>query len=264
MAIRFLATNLWDATTTTVTSSTAVTGFPASNTQTRLFLEHWRTSVLTDGWIKCNLGTDTVIRAVAIRYSNLRVGDTLNIQAQTAANGDDWDGTPALTIDVSITITAAMVSKGLIVYNWETPPTACQWWRVLMTAAAHPDTYIRIGRIYLGTFVEPARDYDKDWEIKNVTPSSTLISQTKQKYVNKLPQFKSIKISFPSMSAADATKMEALRDGLGSDTAFFVELSPAADLTGKSFYVSCASDWTIRHIYGAQLYSMELEMEEES
>jgi len=260
MAIRFLATNLWD--TATVTASSAATGFPVTNIATRLFLEHWRSTNKTGEWLKADLGADVVIRAIAIRYSNLQVGDSLNLQAQTAANGDDWDGSPALTINVSITITAEMVSKGLIVYNWESAPTACRWWRILMTAAA--GTYIRVGRVFLGTFVEPARDYDKEWEIVNVTPSVIIPSATNQKYANKLPMYKQIRLTFPSMSAADATKMEALRDALGTDTAFFVELDPAGSLQGKSYYVSCKSDWSIRHIYGAQLYSTNLVMEEES
>jgi len=261
MAMRFLATNLWD--TATVTANSAATGFPVTNTQTRLYLEHWRSTGLTAEWVKADLGADTVVRAVAIRYSNLRVGDSLAIQAQTASNGDDWDGTPALTLNVSVTVTAAMVTKGLIVYNWETAPTACRYFRALMTATAHADGYIRIGRVYLGTFVEPARDFDKDWTTMNITPSIVMESATGQKFVNVLPQRKRINVSFSSMSAADATKMEALRDALGSDKAFFVELLPATDLQNASYYVTCSSDWTIRHIYGAQLYSTNLTFDEE-
>jgi len=262
MAIRFLATNLWD--TATLTESSEASGFPSTNTQTRHFLEHWRSTGLTAEWLKVDLGADTVVRAIAIRYSNLRVGDSLSIQAQTAANGDDWDGDPALTLDVAITITATMVAKGLIVYNWETAPTACRYFRLLMTATAHPDGYIRAGRIYLGTFVEPDRDYDKDFEVEDIDPSVIVGSATNVKYVNELPTFKRIHLNFSSMSAADAAKMETLRDALGRRKAFFVELDPAGDLQGDSFYVSCTSGWRIRHIYGGQLYSMPLVLEEES
>ena len=261
MAIRFLATNLWD--TATVTANSAATGFPASNTQTRLYLEHWRSTGVTAEWVKADLGADTVIRAVAIRYSNLRVGDSLFIQAQTAANGDDWDGTPALIINVEVPVTAAMVSKGLIVYNWESAPTACRWWRILMTATGHADGYIRIGRVFLGAFVEMGRDYDKDWTIQNITPSVVMESATGQKFANVLPQRKQIAVSFSSMSATDKGYIEALRDALGSDHAFFVELNPASDLQSGSYYVTCSSDWTIRHIYGGQLYATNLTFAEE-
>jgi hypothetical protein len=259
MAIRFLATNLWD--TATVTANSAATGFPVTNIATRLFLEHWRSTGITAEWVKADLGADTVVRAIAIKYSNLAVGDHLNLQAQTAANGDDWDGDPALTLNVDVTITAAMVTKGLIVYNWEAAPTACRYFRILMTA--HAGTYIRIGRIYLGTFVEPDRDYDKDFDIRDIDPSGILASATGQKYVNVLPQYKRISLNFSSMSAADMAKMEALRDGLGKHHAFFVELDPASDLQSESYYVSCVSGWSIRHIYGAQLYSCALDFEEE-
>ena len=259
MAIRFLATNLWD--TATVTSLSAATGFPASNTKTRLFLEHWRSTGITAEWLKADLGADTVIRAIAIKYSNLQVGDSLNLQAQTAANGDDWDGTPPLTINVSVTITADMVSKGLIVYNWETPPTACRWWRILMTANA--GSYIYVGRIFLGVFVEPENDYDKDFEDAPFDPSEILQTPTGQKYVNVRPQRQQISLSFPSINAADYAKFVALGALLGKAKAFFVELDPSGALTTKSYYVSSLSDWRPRHIYGAQLYSMALQFEEE-
>lgn len=261
MPIRFLATNLWD--TATVTANSAATGFPVTNIATRLFLEHWRSTGLTAEWVKADLGADTVVRAVAIRYSNLRVGDSLSIQAQTAANGDDWDGSPALTLNVAITITADMVTKGLIVYNWEAAPTACRYFRALMTATAHPDTYIRIGRIYLGTFVELDRDFDKDWTVQNVTPSTVLTSATGQKYTNTLPQFKRINVNLPWLSSADATKIEALRDALGSDKAFFVELFPATSLQMHSYYVTCTSDWSVRHVFGGQMYTTSLTFEDE-
>lgn len=258
MAIRFLATNLWD--TATVTANSAATGFPASNTKTRLFLEHWRSTGLTAEWVKADLGADVVIRAVVIKYNNLRVGDSISVQAATTAVGDVWTSP---TINVAITITTAMVSKGQIVYNWESAPTACRWWRVIMTSAGNSDAYIRIGRMYLGTYVEPDRDYDKDWGIKNVTPSVIVPSATGQEFVNVLPKYKQITLNFGSMSAADEAKMEALRDALGSDTAFFVELDPANMLTAWTYYVTAPSDWNIQHIFGAQLYSMPLTMKEE-
>lgn len=260
MAIRFLATNLWD--TATLTANSAATGFPAANTTTRHFDEAWRSTGLSAEWLKADLGADTAIKAIAIRYSNLRVGDSLSIQAQTAANGDDWDGTPALTVDLSITITAAMVSKGLIVYNWSAAQTA-RYWRILMTATGHADGYIRVGRVYLGSYVEPSLDYDKDYSVEDVDPSTIIESETGHKFVNALSTYKRIALAFSSMSAADKAIFEALRDALGKKYAFFVELDPASNLTAESYYVSCVSGWKIAHIYGAQLYSMDLVLDEE-
>jgi hypothetical protein len=260
MAIRFLATNLWD--TATVTASSAATGFPVTNIATRHFDNAWRSTGLTAEWLKADLGADTAIKAVVIKYSNLRVGDSLAIQGQTAANGDDWDGTPALAVNQSITITAAMVSKGQITYNFSAAQTV-RYVRILMTATAHPDGYIRVGRVYLGSYVEPDRDYDKDFSIEDVDPSPILEAETGHKYVNALDSFKRISLVFSSMSAADKAIFEALRDALGKKYAFFVELDPASDLTDETYYVSCVSGWKITHIYGAQLYSMDLVLDEE-
>ncbi len=221
---------------------------------------HWRSTGLTDEWVKADLGADTAIRAIAIRYSNLRVGDTLNLQAQTAANGDDWDGTPALTLNVSVTITAAMVTAGVIVYNWTSDQTV-RYVRILMTATSHPDGYIRIGRIYLGTYVEPDNDYDKDHDDSPVDPSDVLTTPGGQKYVNVRPQRRRITLTFSAISAADHTKFDALRAALGKSYAFFVELDPA-DLT-RTYYVSAVTDWKMPHVYGAQHWQMALSLEEE-
>lgn len=254
MSIRFLATNLWD--TATLTAYSSATGFPASNTTTRHFDEAWRSTGLSSEWLKVNLGSAQAITAIAIRYSNLRVGDTLSLQGHAS---DSWS---APSVNVSVTITAAMVSKGLIVYNWSSSQTY-QWWRILMTATAHPDGYIRVGRVFLGAFVEPERDYEKDFVLEDIDPSGILEAESGHKFVNELSSFRRIHLAFGSMSAADKAIMEALRDALGKKYAFFVELDPTSDLTDESYYVSCASGWTIKHIYGSQLYSMDITLDEE-
>lgn len=258
MPIRFLATNLWD--TATVTASSAATNYPVTNIATRHATDQWRSTGIADEWVKADLGADTVVRAIAIKSSNLAAGDHLNLQAQTAANGDDWDGTPALTLNVTVTITAAMVSKGIIVYNWEAAPTACRYFRILMTA--HAGTYISIGRIFLGSFVEPDYDYDKDYDDDPVDPSTVIETPAGQKYVNVRPQRRRISLNFSEITAADFAKFDALRVALGRAQTFFVELDPASDLT-RTYYVSASSDWRIHHIYGAQHYSMALQLDEE-
>lgn len=259
MAIRFLATNLWD--TATLTSSSEATGFEDGNTQTRHKLEHWRSTGISAEWLKVDLGADTVVRAVVILYSNLQVGDSISIQGQTAANGDDWDGDPALTINVAVTITAAMVSKGLIIYNWEAAPTACRYFRILMTAAA--GSYIRAGRVFLGSFVEPDNDYDKDYEASPVDPSEIMKTPGGQTYVNIREQRSQLALRFSQITADDYAKFDALRLAIGKHTAFFVELDPASNLVSRSYYVSCSSDWRMPHVYGDQHWTMSLTLEEE-
>ena len=119
-----------------------------------------------------------------IRYSNLEVGDTLYLQGNAT---DSWGGP---SVNVNVTITAAMVTKGLIVYNWSSGQSY-RWWRIYMTSGSS-DGYIRIGRVFVGAYSEPDRDYDKDYEIRNVTPSTVIASATGQEYVNTLPQYKQI------------------------------------------------------------------------
>lgn len=255
MAIRFLVPNLW-ATVGTLTASSEATGFEVENTATRHFLERWRSTGLTAEWVKCDLGAAMSVNSLAIRASNLRVGDSLSIQANDT---DDWGSPP---VNQAITITATMVAKELIIYNATISPNR-RWWRILMTATAHPDGYIRIGRVCLGTYVEPDRDYDKDFEVEDVDPSVVISSATNQKYVNVLPAYKRIRLNFTSISAADAVKFKAIRDEVGRNGTFHVELDPANNLVSESYYVSCTSGWNLRHIYGGQLYSMALTMEQE-
>ena len=55
MAIRFLATNLWDD--ATLTASTEATDYPVENTATELYLETWRSTALSAQWVKADLGS---------------------------------------------------------------------------------------------------------------------------------------------------------------------------------------------------------------
>jgi len=255
MAIRFLLPNIWSL-ETALTASSATTGFPVTNTATRHILEDWRSTGLTAEWVKCDLGSALPVNAFVMWCSNLRVGDSLNIQANDT---DDWGSLP---LNISVTITAGMVAKELILVSLTVSPSR-RWWRVLMTATAHPDGHIRIGRICLGTYVEPDRDYDKDFDVEDIDPSRVIISATNQKYVNELPSFKRIHLNFSKISAADAVLFKAIRDEVGIKKAFHVELDPANNPISESYYVSCISGWRIAHVYGGQIYSMPLVLEQE-
>ena len=162
----------------------------------------------------------------------------------------------------TVTITAGMVSKGQVAVNWDTAKTY-QWWRILMTAASHPDGYIRIGRVYVGSFDEPSRNYGREWDEDRMAYSEVLANAAGQKYVNKQGQAKRFSLNFPSFTAADADLFNALAIALGVDEAFFVCLNPA-DLVAQTYYVSCTSGWKLRHIRDGELYSTSLMLEEET
>jgi len=254
MSVRFMTTNLWDS-ASALTASSAATGYPAANTQHRLKLKVWRATGDTAEWLKVNLGSAKEIRALVLAYANLTTGATLTLQGHTS---DSWTA-PAYS--QVIAISAAMAARGQIVYHLGTPRTY-QWWRITIADSANPDGYVRIGRVFLGTYAQPARSYYKEWSLTVVDPSEVMVNKTGQKFVNVRPSYHEIKLDFRSVPAADRTIFKAIADEVGQAYPFWITLD-SGDLAGSTYYVSAASPWEIVHIFMSQLYRMPLELEEE-
>lgn len=255
MSLRFFYNNLFD--TATVTSSSDATGFEVARIQHRLFLKTWRSTGITAEWVKWNLGAATDIKAVIIRYSNLQVGDSLAIQ-RNATNSSDFT-TP--TESITVTITADMVTRGVIPVNWTTAKSGW-WWRVLMTAAA--GTYIRIGRIFCGSYNEAERNYDRDgYSVETVDPSDITISERNQKHVNPIDSYRVVSMKFSSFKSTDKTLYDSMALAVGKSKTFFV-ITDSADLPNTCIYCTCSSGWKIDHVFSLTTWAMEITLEEES
>lgn len=227
--IKFMPINLWDD--GTITASSEAVGFPATNTQHRWKTFCWRATGDAAEWIKINLGAAQNIKAFIIENHNFTGAATLKIQGNAA---DAW-GAPA--VDVTIPITA-----GTIVYFWDTNQNF-QWWRISIADGANPDACVKIGRIFLGTYFEPARTYATH-TVGFVDPSKIKKSTGGQVSANEKTHYKTISYGFVFITPADVDNFEIVYDKVGESKDYFIceDSANAAPYT-VTFYVRNTSTW---------------------
>lgn len=248
--IRFLYNNLWDASTTTLTSSGDAPGFPASNTQHRWHTRAWRSTTLTAEWLKVNLTTPSV-RALVIKYHNIAIaGTSLRIQAD--ADDASWGG-GGPTLNTALTVTADQV-----VLFWSAAQTF-PWWRILATGAA-PETYVRIGRVFLGNYFEPTYDIGEAYVKRLIDPSDLRYTTGGQLSAYQKTQYVELAYEFPRVTSSDKATFEAMFAAVGLYKPYFICHDADAGTT-VTYYVQNISNWEFGHIRGETDFTLRFDVQ---
>ena len=180
----------------TPTSTTEVANFEKENVQDIRLSRTFRTSVLTDAWVKIDTTSGIDVSAAAIAGHNLTNGATIKIQ------GNDTDSWTSPTVDETLAWNAGVITGFFTEDN-------LRYWRFLITDAANPDGYIEIGRLFLGTYlqmppVEPGVD------IPRATTSRSVHSITGQTYSDKGIQYRIPAFSFPLINETQRSGIDSM------------------------------------------------------
>lgn len=253
MSCAFLWQNLFD--TATVTASSEAADFPVTNLQNRWKDSEWRsTAVSTDQWIKANLGSSPQISHIVLLNHNARLAQTIKLQA------NDTDVWTAPAVDISITITADMVSNEILVYNYT--GTSYQWWRTLIVAdSGNPDGYFCGTRVGLYNAFIPERNFTKDYSIEPVDPSTISESDYGQQSVNARDTYLHFVLPFKVVNT-DYLTFWAMGEWNGKKQPFFF-IADTSDLINETYYVHCTSGWPLQHVYNKKLWDTTLVLDEE-
>ena len=168
---RFMYENVWDE--GTVTASSENSNFPCENTQHPWPTRVWRsTSCLGTEWLKLELSDTPDVDVVIVWNHNLAEegpgGGSIILEGN---NTDDW-ATPAFTAIVDI------CGKYAVVFLPSTENYS--WWRITFQDALNADGFLAAGRVFLGSYFEPVRQYKRGGSFPRVDPSPAHFSEGHQ------------------------------------------------------------------------------------
>jgi len=176
----------------TVTCSNVNSSYPIANIQDTRLSKYFRSDTDADFGIIINL-TGLTASYIAILNHNLSSGATITLQANAT---DSW-GAP--TFSQAITW-----GSGMIVQSFTEQTFA--YWRLLISDNSNPDTYIKIGHLYLsGSLTLPAMAQDQVVDKK--TTSKNSISYSGQAYGKQMYMYRSAKVNFPFISLTQRDDM---------------------------------------------------------
>ena len=246
--IRLCWDNIYDSDATTRTASSAAAGFPLSNIKHRWHTRVWRATGDAAEWVKADLGSAKPIQAFILKEHNFTDAAVVKIQGNDA---DAW-GAPAVDVTMAIT-------DDKLVKVWETAQNY-RWWRVSMADGANPDTYVKIGRIFLGNFFEPTVNFTRRFLMDLKDPSVKVRSTGGQISVNSKPHYKAFGYEFQDIESPDNVTFEEIFDAVGQSVPYFIVQD--ADDTTKTYYVQNLTDWEIIHIALDEFFRMTMPVEE--
>lgn len=249
--LRICWDNLWDGDATTRTASSAATGFPLSNIKHRWHTRVWRATGDAAEWVKADLGSAKPIKAFILKEHNFTGVATVKIQGNAVDMGAVWIGP---TVDITLSIV-----PGQLVKIWELAEEL-QWWRVSMADDTNPDTYVKIGRIFLGNFFEPTVNFTRRFLMQLKDPSVKVRSTGGQISVNTKPHYKAFGYEFQDIESPDNETFETIFDAVGQSKPYFIIQD--ADLPEKTYYVENLTNWDIVHVALDTFYRLNIEVEE--
>ena len=225
---RFLYSNLVDS--ATITAITESVTLPASNVAHNLRSRVYRTgtTVATERLV-FDMGSAKSVTCVVLLDHTLTSGDS---GIKLMGNSSDSWGTPSFTQSLTW-------NSGPIVAFFSSQ--SYQYWAVEFTKSASSETR-DIGRIFIGTYYESARDVPYNGQsIKQIDLSKTGRSKGGQTYSDVGSIYDQITLKFEMIANAQYDQFRIIADAVGTHTPFFVSLNHDTEPQNWLYYVKFRS-----------------------
>lgn len=192
--------------------------------------------------ITIDLGAAAEVKALALYDHNFTSLATLLLEADDAATFDSDGG--------SAQFSEAITWASEKILHYLSAATTKRYWRISVTDASNPDSYIEIGEIFLGSYLELSRNYLNGFteDIDFLRDSNeTRYGIAKHRFYNTRMVFG---FSFSFLSATDIASMRSLVNSIcNRSSGKFSPLFFCPDsATPGTFYLVEIEPFSIQHI----------------
>ncbi len=247
---RIMWENVWDL-GSCLYSSQASADYAAANTQIRWPSRHWRTAVgqIAAQNIRQNLGAALEASCFIAWAHNYSGGSSLDLRID-ANNADGWPG----ALDLSMPWHYHHIVQFF-------PPTTQPWWRHYIDDPTNADNYIRLGRCFLGNYIEltwrPSRTTPA-----RIDPSTLTFSKGGQASADRVDRYKARAWDL-TVTDDERLLLEEMFDEVGSSKPFFI-CEDSDDPNDSTLYVRLTGErLTFDPIAGDQVFQVRFEVVDE-
>jgi hypothetical protein len=228
-----------------------VSTLPGSNIAHEFRAEPWRTGTSTAAEnIVIDLGSAQAVTAVILLDHTLTAGDSgITLEGNSA---NSW-GAPAFS-------QALTWASGTISATFSTQ--TYRYWRIKFTKSSSSEAR-DIGRVFLGTYLEPTDlpDYDgysetlEDLSRKTKVPSG-------QTWTEDRDQFSTVSVTLSRFGQTDVDNLKTMFDTIGQSKSLFFQCSTSSPLN-KVWYVKFRRPYSRDVVAYASEYKWDLDLEME-
>lgn len=246
-AARFMWRNLINEISSVTLTATSAT-VPVTNIAHPQLGKAWRSTGVTEESVTINLATTSEpVRAVCIAGHNLRAGASVEILHST--DGVNFTSVASLNPFVGtvgygeggfgeggfgggIISTTGIVQAIVMLFF---AAVKRQYWRITLRDAGNADNFLKVGRIFLGDYWEPAAQIMRQWSVEVVDETGIEKSIGGQKWRNVRDSFTRVSFRLPHLSKSEAIEnwLNFVRR-LGMKDSMFVSLFPDGSTTLKA------------------------------
>lgn len=232
--ILFLYNNLLDS--ATLTESSQATGFPCENLQNPFRTKYWKTAGATAGTAQLVIdhGSAKAVNAIALTgYDWASAPGTLQVEFNAT---DSW-GAPSATETLTwVSGTTPGGNKGTIIKKLSSTRTyRFNRLSVVYSPGATPTDWY-LGRMFLGSYFEPTRNYGWGYQESVVDPS--LVSQTigGQDHADEIERYRVITANGIIATQAQWVLYQAMINTVGTRKPIFIAFDYTNDAAEKTIY----------------------------
>ena len=235
VGVKIIARDLIENASVTATSTAA--GFSADNIKNDEKFEIWRSTDLSTQQITFTWGSPQVLSALAIIFSNLIEGSTVNVEVFTnAADSEGFAHTGPVSINFAYQPPKGFNSIGYLsfaygggtYYSTFFEEQTVEKVRVTVTSAGNPDGYMEISKIVAGLATDFVSGANYGASVTKVDASEHNRTYTGDAVVNRRGQHKVMDVTLGKLTPEDRAANSNMIRGISNDSLVFVSVSPDA------------------------------------
>ena len=128
-------------------------------------------------------------------------------------------------------------------------PVSYRYWRFRFQDAANPDTYIEVGRLWLGTYLEPTLDHEPGYteslrDLSVIQESLNGVTTGVER-----PKLRRFSLSFPIVETSERDNWLEFRDDVGTHREWFLALDVDNEPEDMTIYCRCLAPPSIDNVY---------------
>lgn len=237
--VRFLIKSVLDS--ATLTASNTVTGLSAENARNNLIRKVWRSSSKNSTWLKFNAGSATTVNAVLVAGHTFSKNAVVKFQGHAS---DSWTS-PTLNHRFGVATDAQGNVVPKLFHSFATAHSF-QYYRLLVEDIGGP-TFLDVGRIMAGRYIEPRRNLRAGFSMQTIDPSRGVNTAGRQAYYSLRSQYTELTYTVGQADEAQVNELLGIYAEVGKHTAFAIALDPDSRPHHNTFYAQFQTDVSRRH-----------------
>lgn len=233
--IKFLTT--FNSDTAAITSLSAASAHAAANVQTAFPKQTWRSTGLSNEWLKFDMSLATSINFVSFFANNLTNAATVKVYAHASDLGDTeaaWAGA-----SYSATITSFDTRAALYV---PAASQSYQWWLLTFTDAGNSAGYIEVGKVAIGSSTSPTDNISENLTENLMDPSEQNATLGAMIYTTERQAYKTFDFEFVDITTADQAYLRNIYNTVGKKTPIVISFDSDIEPVNLTAYGVFTSD----------------------